>query len=41
MSATANTPASITTPGRAETRAGVLEFDDGAPSPGTTAAEVF
>jgi hypothetical protein len=28
MSATTDTPASITTPGMVETRVGVLEFDD-------------
>jgi len=35
MSATANTPESITTPDRVESRLGTLEFDDGAPSPAT------
>jgi hypothetical protein len=35
MSATTNTPALITTPGRVETRLGVLGFDDRAPSAAT------
>lgn len=35
MTATASTPASITTPDRIESRLGTLEFDDGAPSPAT------
>lgn len=39
MSATAGTPASITTRERVETRLGVPEFDDRAPSVPT--AEVF
>lgn len=37
MTATAGTPASITTPDRVESRLGTLEFDDGAPSPATAA----
>ena len=39
MSATANTPASITTPVRLETRVGPLRFDPVAPSAAT--AEAF
>ncbi len=35
MSAGANTPESITTPDRVESRLGTLEFEDGAPSPAT------
>ena len=35
MSAAANTPESITTPDRMESRLGTLEFEDGAPSPAT------
>jgi hypothetical protein len=35
MSASADTPVSITTPDRVESRLGTLEFDDGAPSAAT------
>ena len=38
MSATTDTPASITTPGRVETLLGVLEFDGGVQSARTAGA---